>query len=254
MSVAQPRLPPACRLLSYDRLGSSNDEAKRLAREGADGWTVVWAREQFAGRGRRGRNWIGAPGNLYVSIILRPDCSPAMAAQLGFAAALGVGEAVAAVAPQGATLRYKWPNDVLLNGRKVAGILLESEMTAAGALDWLVAGIGLNIDGHPTTEMAYPVTSLRAEAFTGIDAAMMLEGVVRHFRRWVDCWLSDGFAPVRDAWLRSASGLGETITARLDREQLTGRFAGIDGDGALLLETPAGERRITAGDVFPAHG
>ncbi len=89
MSEARPRLPAACTLLSYDRLDSTNDEAKRLARDGARDWTVVWAREQTAGRGRRGRQWVSIPGNLYVSIVLRPRCTPAVAAQLGFVAALG---------------------------------------------------------------------------------------------------------------------------------------------------------------------
>jgi BirA family biotin operon repressor/biotin-[acetyl-CoA-carboxylase] ligase len=253
MSDARPRLPAACSLLSYDRLGSSNDEAKRLAREGAADWTVVWAREQVAGRGRRGRAWIGVPGNLYVSIILRPRVAPTVAAQLGFVAALGVGEAIGEFAPSGAALRYKWPNDVLLNGRKVAGILLESEMNAAGALDWLVAGIGINVAGHPP-DMAYPTTSLDDEGAAGVGAAEMLEAFIPRFFAWVGRWRAEGFAPVRSAWLLAAGGLGDSITARLERDELTGRFAGIDGDGALLLETPAGQRRVTAGDIFPISG
>ena len=132
-------LPQAYRLLSYDRLASSNDEAKRLAREGAEEGTVVWAREQTAGRGRRGRQWIGIPGNLFVSFILRPACQPSTAAQLGFVAALGLGDAITAIAPADAELRCKWPNDVLLNGKKIAGILLESETRASESLDWLKA-------------------------------------------------------------------------------------------------------------------
>src|SRR5205085_10360435 len=121
------RLPAAFRLLSYDRLASTNDEAKRLARDGAAEGTIVWAREQSAGRGRRGRQWIGIPGNLFVSFILRPACPPAAASQLGFVAALALGDAIGTSAPPSAALRCKWPNDVLINGRKFAGILLESE-------------------------------------------------------------------------------------------------------------------------------
>jgi BirA family biotin operon repressor/biotin-[acetyl-CoA-carboxylase] ligase len=253
MSDARPRLPAACNLLSYDRLGSSNDEAKRLAREGVREWTVVWAREQTAGRGRRGRQWASIPGNLYVSIVLRPRCTPAVAAQLGFVAALAVGEAVGPLTPAGAELRYKWPNDVLLNGGKVAGILLESEMTEAGALAWLVAGIGINVAGHPP-ETTYPAASLREAGNAEVGAARMLEAFVERFFTWTGRWLAEGFAPVRRAWLDGASGLGGPITARLERGEVAGHFAGIDADGALLLETSAGARRITAGDVFPVRG
>jgi BirA family biotin operon repressor/biotin-[acetyl-CoA-carboxylase] ligase len=252
MSEARPRLPAACSLLSYDRLGSSNDEAKRLARDGAPDWTVVWTREQFAGRGRRGRQWVDVPGNLFVSIVLRPDCTPAVAAQLGFVAALAVGEAIGSLVPRDAELRYKWPNDVLLNRRKVAGILLESETNEAGTLDWLVAGIGINVTGHPP-ETAYPTTSLR-EAGSDADAADTLEAFVQRFFAWVGRWLAEGFAPVREAWLRSVASLGDSITARLERDEVAGRFVGIDDDGALLIETSAGPRRITAGDIFPARG
>jgi BirA family biotin operon repressor/biotin-[acetyl-CoA-carboxylase] ligase len=253
MTEARPRLPAACNLLSYDRLGSSNDEAKRLARDGAPDWTVVWTREQVAGRGRRGREWVAVPGNLYVSIVLRPDRKPAVAAQLGFVAALGVGEAVASLVPEGAALRYKWPNDVLLNGGKVAGILLEMETSKAGMLGWLVAGIGINVAGHPP-ETAYPAISLRDAGAEGVGAAEALEAFVERFFAWVGRWLAEGFAPVRDAWLRGAGGLGERITARLEHEEVAGRFVGIDGDGALLLDIASGQRRITAGEIFPVRG
>ncbi|MBV9522994.1 MAG: biotin--[acetyl-CoA-carboxylase] ligase [Alphaproteobacteria bacterium] len=253
MIAAPPRLPQGFRLLAYDRLGSSNDEAKLLARDGAAEWTIVWTREQTAGRGRRGRQFIGVPGNLYVSIILRPDCLPAAAAQLGFVAALGVGDALEALAPPETVLRYKWPNDVLLNGNKVAGILLESEMTSCGTVDWLVAGVGVNVEGHPG-ETAYPATSLRAEGFAAVSAAMVLEAFAPAFRHWTDRWRREGFAPIRAQWLRGAVGRGETVTVQLDRDRFDGCFADLDGDGALLVETPAGRRRVAAGDVFPARG
>ncbi len=249
--TAAPRLPPAYRLLSYDRLASTNDEAKRLAREGAEEGTVVWAREQTAGRGRRGRQWIGIQGNLFVSFILRPDCPPAAAAQLGFVGALGLSDAVAAIAPPGAELRCKWPNDVLFNGKKLAGILLESETRAREDLDWLVVGIGVNVVGHPEAA-DYPTTSLHAEGCAAVDSGMMIEILARHFLIWCDRWRESGFAPIRAAWLDRAIGIGDAITVRLDRERLEGRFVGLDADGALSIETASGARRIAAGDIFPA--
>jgi BirA family biotin operon repressor/biotin-[acetyl-CoA-carboxylase] ligase len=249
--TATPRLPAAWRLLRYDRLASTNDEAKRLAREGAEEGTTVWAREQSAGRGRHGRQWIGIEGNLFASVILRPDCPPAAASQLGFVAALALGDAIGGSAPPLAELRCKWPNDVLLNGRKLAGILLESEARMSEILDWLVLGIGVNVVAYPT-ETDYPTTSLRDEGCLAHDAAKLLEAFAGHFLGWYETWKSDGFLPIRTAWLPRAAGIGEAITVRLDRQRIEGRFLGIEADGALALETSAGARRIAAGDVFPA--
>jgi BirA family transcriptional regulator, biotin operon repressor / biotin---[acetyl-CoA-carboxylase] ligase len=250
--TAAPRLPAAWRLLPYDRLASTNDEAKRLAREGAEEGTVVWAREQTAGRGRHGRQWIGIPGNLFVSFILRPDCLPAAASQLGFVAALALGDALGGAAPPLAELRCKWPNDVLLNGRKFAGILLESEARMSETLDWLVLGIGVNVVAHPPGT-DYPTTSLREEGCLALDAAGLLEAFARCFLGWYETWRSEGFEAIRSAWLPRAAGIGEAISVRLDRQRIEGRFLGIEADGALALETTAGARRIAAGDVFPAN-
>ena len=251
MSGAPPELPSACRLVSYDRLGSTNDEAKRLARTGAAAWTIVTAREQTAGRGRRGRSWIAIPGNLFMTVILRPDCTPQTAAQLGFVAALAVGEAVRAVVPAEVSVRFKWPNDVLLDGAKVSGILLESETTERGALDWLIVGIGVNVVGHPTVG-AYRTTSLLAAAAREVDAPAMLQRIAAALHSGVEAWHRYGFGTVRAAWLRHAVGVGDPIAVHLDEAPVTGRFADLAEDGALIIETEQGVRRIIAGDLVLA--
>jgi BirA family biotin operon repressor/biotin-[acetyl-CoA-carboxylase] ligase len=239
-------LPPAYRLVALERVESTNEEAKRLAREGAEEGTLVWAREQTGGRGRRGRDWVSPPGNLYLSLVLRPEAPPARHGELGFVAALAVGETVGAFVPPLTELRYKWPNDVLVSGRKVSGILLESESAA----DWLILGVGINI-GHfpPGTET--PATSLREE---GADAGATVEAVLDRFARaflaWANRWVDDGFAPIRAAWLGRAQGLGEPIRVRLPTETLEGRFADLDVSGALVLETAAGRRLIAAGEIY----
>jgi len=243
------KLPPPFRLVALDSIGSSNEEARRLARAGAEDGTLVWAREQIAGRGRRGRFWASPPGNLYLSLVLRPDCAPAEAAQLGFVAALAVGEACGGFVPPLVELHHKWPNDVLLGGRKASGILLESESDPAGALDWLVLGVGINVASAPE-ETEFPATSLRAEGAGDLPVEPVLEAFSRHFLSWTDRWLADGFAPVRAAWKRRAWRLGEAIAARLPEGELRGRFADLDETGALVLETPQGVRRIAAGEVF----
>jgi BirA family biotin operon repressor/biotin-[acetyl-CoA-carboxylase] ligase len=248
-AAAAPRLPPAYRLVALDSVGSTNEEARRLAAAGAEDGTLVWAREQTAGRGRRGRAWRSPRGNLYLSLVLRPDCAPGEAAQLGFVAALAVGATCGGFVPPLTDLHYKWPNDVLLGGRKVSGILIESESDPAGRLAWLVLGLGLNVAAAPEAT-AFPATSLRDEGAGDLPVEPVLEALARHFLAWTDRWLADGFAPVRAAWKRRAWRLGEEIHARLPNDELRGRFEDLDETGALVLETAAGPRRITAGEVF----
>jgi BirA family transcriptional regulator, biotin operon repressor / biotin---[acetyl-CoA-carboxylase] ligase len=246
-----PKLPPGYRLVSYDSVGSTNDEAKGLARDGAAAGTLVWALEQSAGRGRRGRVWASPRGNLYASLILRPDCSAGQAAQLGFAAALAVGGALGAIFPPLERLAYKWPNDVLLSRRKIAGILLESEMNAADELTFLVVGVGVNLMVSPR-DTEYPATSVAEEGLGEIMPAVMLEEFSRHFHAWEKRWRKQGFAPVREAWRMAAISRGEPVCVRLERETLHGRFLDIDEGGALLLESEGRHRRVSAGEVFPA--
>jgi BirA family biotin operon repressor/biotin-[acetyl-CoA-carboxylase] ligase len=210
---------------------------------------VVWALEQTAGRGRRGRIWVSPPGNLYASLILHPDCSPARAAQLGFVAALAIGSALGEMFPALEGLSYKWPNDVLVNRRKIAGILLESEMTAAGKPTFLIVGIGVNLASSPTLA-GYPATSITEESLGEVAPATMLEEFCRHFHSWRRRWREEGFAPVRAAWLARAASHGELIQVRLQPGTLHGRFLDIDELGALLLEGVRERHRISAGEVF----
>jgi BirA family biotin operon repressor/biotin-[acetyl-CoA-carboxylase] ligase len=252
MIQPQPRLPPGYRLVCYESIDSTNEEAKRLARDGAAAMTVVWALEQTAGRGRRGRPWISPRGNFYASLILCPECPASRATQLGFVAALAVGEALGAMLSMIGGLSYKWPNDVLVNGRKIAGILLESEMTAPETLTFLVAGVGINLLNSPP-DTGYPATSVSEEGFGEIAPAAMLEAFAHRFRFWETRWREDGFAPVRAAWLAGATSRGGPIRVRLETATLQGRFLDIDEQGALLLEFAGKQQRISAGEVFPAN-
>lgn len=252
MSRLEPELPAGYRLVSYDVIGSTNDEAKRLARSGAAVGTVVWALEQSAGRGRRGRVWASPRGNLYTSLILRPDGSADRVAQLGFVAALAVGGALAALLPVLARLSYKWPNDVLLNDCKIAGILLESEMTTSDELSFLVVGVGINLLASPH-DSEFPATSIVEQGLARIAPAAMLEAFACHFQCWEKRWREEGFAPVRTAWRSAAASRGAPIRVRLESATLHGRFLDIDERGALLLEAAGEHRRISAGEVFPAN-
>jgi len=244
-------LPAFFRLERFAELDSTNEECKRRAAAGAPAGTLIWAEAQSAGRGRRGRRWVSVPGNLYMSLLLRPDRGAAAGAQLGFAAALAIGETIAPLLPKQVELAYKWPNDVLLDSRKVSGILLESQAVGEGRLDWLVVGIGVNVASFPEGS-EYPATSLRSVGAAAIAVEALLEAVASRFLFWYEGWLAAGFTALREAWLARARGLGEPVRVRIQAGEATGRFAGLDREGALLLEDGAGRRRIAAGDVFPA--
>ena len=253
MTDGTPSLPEDFQLHRFATVGSTNDEARRLARDGAPEGTLVWAAAQSAGRGRRGHLWQSPPGNLYLSLVMRPEAPAARAPQLGFVAALALGDALDQLAGPGLQLRFKWPNDVLINGGKLAGILLESEMAAAGGLDFVIIGIGVNLVSAPR-DLEYPATSLADQDVSGITPVSLLEALAAHFIVSVERWRNEGFAPVRAAWLRRASGIGEAIRVRLERLTIDGRFLDLDYDGALVLDGKDGPRRIAAGEVFPALG
>ena len=236
-----------------DIVGSTSDEAKALAQAGAPDGSVVWAREQSAGRGRYTRQWLSPPGNLYLSAVLRPAIPPARTAELGFVAALAVAETVDAFQTSAPPARLKWPNDVLVDGRKIAGILLEGQVTDT-RLAWVIAGIGINVRGAPEGinvrgAPENPATSLAACGAGDLAARQVLETLLARLGAWLEIWPHSGFAPVREAWMARAARLGDPVTVRIGAEPLAGRFIGIDPDGALLLETPQGTRRITAGEV-----
>ena len=243
MAASTPDLPIAY----YDTLDSTNEEAKRQALAGATGPKWIVARRQSSGRGRRGRPWASKTGNLFTTGLYRLDCDPARAAQLSFAAALAVGDVCASVLdPE--RVRLKWPNDVLVEGRKISGILLESGQHTRGGL-WLAIGIGVNLAHHPD-DSERPATDLRAQGGEiAVDAAA--ERLSRRFDHWLNRWAQDGFNPIREAWLSRVHGLGERCVVRLDHETLEGVFADLGPDGSLRLDLKDGGRRfISAGDVF----
>ena len=247
--MSGPALPRWFRPVHYPNIGSTNDAAKTLARDGAPPGTLVWADQQTAGRGRRGRAWQSPPGNLYLSLVLRPSGPPLRAPQLGFVAALALSDALAPYAA-GHELRCKWPNDVLLDGRKLAGILLESETGGGEAVDFVIVGMGVNLIAAPDgTE--FPAISLKTARIVPPSPAMALAAFAAHFDEWHRCWEERGFAPIRNAWLQRASGVGQVIRVRLERASFTGRFLDIDDEGGLLVEDAGVQRRIAAGEVFP---
>ena len=243
------RLPAFFRPIYLDSVTSTNDDVKQRARDGAPEGTLIVAREQRAGRGRSGREWTSKPGNLYMSLLLRPRGDAGRVAQISFLAAVALSDAIAEIAPDLAP-KHKWPNDVLINGAKISGILLESTAKSGGGVDWLVLGMGVNVAHHPP-DTGQAVTSLWALGAKACTPTHMLEALAPSLQRWLEVWRVDGFTPVRRAWLDRAAGLGGPIRVRLPKEQFTGTFRDLDDSGSLLVEQTDGTlRTITAGEIF----
>ncbi len=231
-----------------DEAGSTNAEAREQAEAGNRGPFWIAARRQTSGRGRRGRAWTGLEGNLFTTGLYTLPGDPAQAAELSFLAALAVAEVCDLALEDRARTRVKWPNDVLVDGRKVCGILLESGQAPGGGL-WVAVGIGLNLTAHPD-DAERPAISI-AHAGGSLQREAALDHLIERFEAWRMRWQQQGFGPVRDAWLARAHGLGAPCIARLSNETLSGVFADLGPDGALRLDLDGGGRRyISAGDVF----
>ena len=239
-------------VLILDETDSTNAEARRRAEAGEVGPLWITARRQSAGRGRRGRKWESESGNLASTLLLLTQKSPAEAAQLTFAASLAVADLLDRYAPP-ALVTIKWPNDVLLDGRKTSGILIESGPAPSGGL-WLAVGIGVNLNQTPG-ETERPATCIAEHLNQGGASAPTVDeaakALAETFGVWLDRWTTLGFQPILDAWTARTPGLHGPCTARLANETLTGLADGVEADGSLRLKLPDGSLRvISAGDVF----
>lgn len=226
------------RHIAHGAVASTNALALAYARAGRAGPLWVTAERQTAGRGRRGRCWESPPGNLYATLLLTAPCRPERAPQLSFVAALAVHDAVllsALAAPE--RLRLKWPNDLLLDGAKLAGILVEGETSAEGAFSAAV-GIGVNCVSHPAAA-SYAATDLR-QAGLAVDVAALFGRLADAMQARLAQWRGgEGFAATRSDWLLRTARIGDAIRVR-SRDEVEGAFAGIDEDGRLLLSLANG--------------
>jgi BirA family transcriptional regulator, biotin operon repressor / biotin---[acetyl-CoA-carboxylase] ligase len=236
-------------LHAYDELGSTNDRAKELAEGGALHGEVVIAETQTAGRGRRGRTWVSPPRkNVYLSVILRPELPPARAPELTLVASLAVCDALRQA---GVDASIKWPNDVLVGGRKIAGILTELA-AEPDRVHWVVIGLGVNVNARREDfpeELRDEATSLLIERGEPSPRALFAAACLTGLEAWVDAHAEEGFAPIRAAWRERSSTLGREVVVRADGREIAGIAEDIDEQGALLVRTAAGLERILAGDV-----
>ncbi len=235
------RLPPPFHLVERDEVTSTNDVAIALAESGAAAWTVVRARVQTSGRGRRGREFVSPPGNSYTSFVLRPRVAPRDLPQVSLITGVAVAESIEAAAPDLAPARCKWPNDILLNDAKVAGILVE---TAGSAV---IAGIGVNLVSHPAIRDVV-TTDLASEGARGVDRDLLLAALCRRLKDRVTDWESSGFYSHRRAWLDRAAGIGAhaLVSGDIDTQ---GRVVGLAHDGALIMESGGRHMRVVSGTL-----
>lgn len=235
-----------------DEVDSTLNEAARIAPTLA-GPEWILALRQTAARGRRGRAWSNPEGNFSATLALRLEGAPHQAALRSFVAALALFDACVAVTGRPDGFSLKWPNDVLLNGGKLAGILLESA-GAAGSVMPLFIGIGVNLAEAPPGELvearALRPVSLAGETGVRVAPEEFLTELAAAFARYEAQFRSLGFAPIRDAWLARAARLGQPVTARTGTSETHGTFETVDAEGQLVLMTPAGRVRIPAADVF----
>lgn len=242
MTDAAP--PPGWRLRVEESLPSTSDLLIRLAAAGEPEGLAILALRQTAGRGRDGRSWASPAGNLYLSVLLRPGGAAREAGCFALLAAVALAEALEPALPDASALRVKWPNDLLLGGAKLAGVLCESAADEGGRLEWLVMGLGANLavapelPDRPTARLPVPIAP---------------ETVAVRVLRALDAWrarmAAEGLGPLLDAWMRRGPEAGARLTLRGGAAVTTGLYRGLDRDGALLLETEAGIRRFASGEV-----
>lgn len=233
-------IPQGWRLIFKKETLSTNEDVKALP-AGSDK-TAVCAEMQTGGRGRMGRRWVSPKGNLYVSVCV--ELASLREAEIySFLSAVALAEAIESVCPE-LEIKCKWPNDLMIDGKKVSGILLETD-----GVKRLIVGIGVNITDFPATGTLYPVTSLTASGHP-VTKEAVLEALLRRFDTWQKELKNGGKAAVLEAWRQRAFGLGGKIAVNLPDKRLEGTFDGLDKDGRLLLNRSGEIIAITAGDVF----
>ena len=247
-------LPHVYELITCDVIDSAMAEARRLALAGAEEGTLVRAQEQTAAHDRFGQPQSSPRGNLYACLILRPECTPAVAQQHVFLSTISLGLTIADLASPMTDLRYRWPNVVLLNGAATGESALEPGPEKAGTLEWLLLGLTVNVNNLPVT-CDINITSLQSEGLAQASATDVLYGFSRHFLSGINRWADIGFAPIRKAWTQRMNGLGKIQEIHLKDETLTGKLVELDEHGALILELEGGTRRhVTVADFFGILG
>lgn len=244
-------MPHGFEAVFYPELESTNLTAVALAKNIEQGATWVIAGRQTGGRGRRGRIWTSETGNLYCSLLWRPNLKPSELAPLPYVIALAVRQTVIELGIDESRVKCKWPNDVLVDDKKICGILIETSANNAESLNYLVIGIGINLMHFPD-DAQFSATSIYDILSREIDAKLALEKLSKQFDNYKNLWFMRGFDDIRREWTKCAWGLGEPRLIRTNDDSYVGRPMELMEDGGLLVVVDGGhEKRLYAGDVFP---
>jgi BirA family transcriptional regulator, biotin operon repressor / biotin---[acetyl-CoA-carboxylase] ligase len=239
------------RIVLLDHIGSTNTEAFRLAEDGAEDGTVVIADSQHHGKGRLGREWLSPPGvNIYCSVILRPPIPPVSAYQMTFLSAVAVARVVEQTVPL--MPRIKWPNDILLNGRKIAGLL--NEMSAeTEKVNFVILGIGVNLNMSEQQfpeNLRHPASSLMLESGSEVERKTFFTTLIKELDTLYDSYLRSGDEPVRKEWVHRCDMIGKSVAVSGPNTMISGTVTGVDEHGALLVRLSDGSiEQVLSGDV-----
>lgn len=237
------------RLECHEALGSTSSTLKQRAEAGEAEGLAILALRQSAGRGRQGRGWESPAGNLYLSVLLRPTVALREAPQWSFVAAVALAETLKPLLPEAAQTSLKWPNDLLLQGAKAAGILVETGVAASNALDWICIGIGVNIASKPS--LPDRATACLAEFLPAPPVPKTLAAaLLQKLAHWHETRLAQGFTPIRDAWLRHGPAMGAAVSVKRDGALIEGAFAGLSPEGGLKLAKGGEVQLILAGEII----
>jgi BirA family transcriptional regulator, biotin operon repressor / biotin---[acetyl-CoA-carboxylase] ligase len=227
-------------LLIFDEVDSTNSEAVRLAQAGVNGDFVIWAQSQTAGRGRNSKKWFSEPRNFYVSLLLDRDFQLATKPQLSFVTALAIYEVIEHISASydiSLKLSLKWPNDLLISGQKISGILLES--INISKKNYTIIGVGINLNSHPTNieQVATSLTSLGIN----VESEEVLNLFISFIEKYISLWRNEGFLSIRKLWLERAHKLNETITISDGNKKISGQFCDIDSMGNICIKLKDGQ-------------
>jgi BirA family biotin operon repressor/biotin-[acetyl-CoA-carboxylase] ligase len=237
------------RLECHEVLESTSTLLKQRAEAGAAEGLAILARRQSAGRGRQGRGWDSPDGNLYLSVLLRPDVPLREAPQWSFVTAVALAETLKPLLPEAAQPSLKWPNDLLLQGAKAAGILVETGVAASNTLDWMCIGIGVNIASKPS--LPDRATACLAEFLPAPPAPeTWAAALLQNLAHWHETRLRQGFDPIRDAWLLHGPAMGAAVSVKRDGALIEGAFAGLSPEGGLKLAKGGEVQLILAGEII----
>lgn len=242
-----PNLPRLYELVTLERTDSSRAHAERLAARGSEEGTLVWAKSQEKGIGRKGNYWMSGNRNLHCALILRPKENLETCCQLSLLATVCAAMAISRQAEPLEEFRYRWPNDIVLNQGKVAGITLSGHVSDC-LVDWLVVALNVNVYDHPHSK-GLDAASMRGEGFR-FDRIRLLEDYSREFLSWLNRWSDEGFEPIRKAWMFKGHEKNDEVKIKMGEQTLSGAFEDIKPDGAMLVKTKNNSEIIGLSQFF----